>query len=99
VVGVPEELVESVDRGQRLVAIADVVLAVLGGGVAHVPQQATDRGILLAHAHGRAWEAHLRVPGTDAVLAGEKRRFQRQKVSRLIPKYRQVNAACWPCRW
>ena len=74
VVEVAEELVESVDRGQRLVAIADVVLAELAGRVAHVAQQAADGGILLAHAHGRARKSHLREAGADAVLAGEESR-------------------------
>ena len=74
VVEVAEELVEAVDRRQRLVAVADVVLAELAGGVAEVLEQAADRRIELAHAHRRAGEADLGQPGADAVLAGEERR-------------------------
>ena len=74
VVEVAEELVEAVDRRQRLVAVADVVLAELAGGVAEVLEQAADRGIELAHAHRRAGKADLGQAGADAVLAGEERR-------------------------
>ena len=74
VVEVAEELVEAVDRGQRFVAIADVVLAELAGGVAEVLEQAADRGIELAHAHRGAGKADLGQAGAQAVLAGEKRR-------------------------
>ena len=74
VIEVAEELIEAVDGRQRLVAIADVVLAELAGGVAEVLQQAADGGIELAHAHRRAGEADLGEPGANAVLAGEERR-------------------------
>ena len=74
VVEVAEELVEAVDRRQRLVAVADVVLAELPRGVAETLEQAADRRIELAHAHRRAGEADFRQPGADAVLTGEKRR-------------------------
>ena len=76
-VEVAEELVEAVHGRQRLVAVADVVLAELAGGVAEVLEQAADRGIELAHAHRRAGEAHLGESGADAVLAGEERRAAR----------------------
>ena len=71
---VAEELVEAVDGGQRLVAVANVVLAELAGGVAEALEQPADRGIELAHPHRRAGEADFRQPGADTVLAGEKRR-------------------------
>ena len=77
VVEVAEELVEAVDGRQRLVAVADVVLAELPGGVAEVLEQAADGGIELAHAHRRAGEADLGQAGADAVLAGEERRAAR----------------------
>ena len=73
-VEVAEELVEPVDRRQRLVAVADVVLAELARGVAEVLEQAADGGIELAHAHRRAREAHLGKAGANAMLAGEERR-------------------------
>ena len=43
VVEVAEELVEAVDRRQRLVAVADVVLAELAGRVAEALEQPADR--------------------------------------------------------
>ena len=74
VIEVAEELVEAVHRRQRFVAVADVVLAELAGGVAEVLEQAADRGIELAHAHRRAGEADLGQSGANAVLTGEERR-------------------------
>ena len=71
---IAEELVEAVDRGQRFVAVADVVLAELAGGIAEVLEQAADGGIELAHAHRGARETDLGQAGAEAVLAGEKRR-------------------------
>ena len=73
VIEVAEELIEAVHGRQRLVAIADVVLAELAGGVAEVLHHAADRGIELAHAHRRAGEAHLGEAGADAMLAGQER--------------------------
>ena len=78
VVEVAEELIEPVHGRQRLVAIADMVLAELAGGVAEVLEQAADRGIELAHAHRRAGKADLGEAGADAVLAGEERRAARR---------------------
>ncbi|GJE44654.1 hypothetical protein AEGHOMDF_3843 [Methylobacterium soli] len=74
VVEVAEELVEPVHGRQRLVAVADVVLAELAGGVAEVPEQAADGRVELAHSHGRAREADLAEPGPDDVLPGEEGR-------------------------
>ena len=71
---VAEEFVEAVHGRQRLIAVADMVLAELAGRIAEVLQQAADGGIELAHAHRRAGEAHLGQPGANAVLAGEERR-------------------------
>ena len=56
---VAEEFVEAVDRGQRLIAVADVVLAELSGGVSEALEQTADGRIELAHAHGRAGETDL----------------------------------------
>ena len=71
VVEVAEELVEAVDGGQRLVAVADVVLAELAGGVAEALHHPADRGVELAHPHRRAREADLGQAGAQAVLAGQ----------------------------
>ena len=76
-VEIAEELVESVDGRQRLIAVADMVLAELPGGIAEILHDPADRGIKLAHAHRRAGEADLGEPGANAVLAGEERRASR----------------------
>src|ERR1700722_11488434 len=68
---IAEELVEAVHGRQRLVAIADMVLAELPCRIAEVLEQATDRGIELAHAHGGAGKADLGEAGSNAVLAGQ----------------------------
>ena len=53
VVEVAEELVEAVHRRQVLVAIAEVVLAELAGGVAERLEQLGDRRVLGLQADGR----------------------------------------------
>ena len=74
VIEVAEEFVEAVHRRQRFIAIADVVLAELAGGVAEALEQAADRRIELAHAHRRAGKANLGQARANPVLTGEKRR-------------------------
>ena len=56
---IAEELIEAIDGRQRLVAVADMVLAELPGGVAEIFHDAADGGVELAHAHRRAGEADL----------------------------------------
>ena len=74
VIEVAEEFIEAVHGRQRFIAIADVVLAELPGGIAEVLEQAADGRIELAHAHRSAREADLGKPGANAVLTGEERR-------------------------
>ena len=74
---IAEELVEAVHGRQRLVAVADMVLAELPCGVAEVLEQAADRGIELAHAHRRAGKADLGKAAANAVLPGQERRAAR----------------------
>ena len=74
VVEVAVELVEAVDRGQKFVAVAQVVLAELAGGVAVRLEQLGDRRVLLLEARAesracRPWSARC-----EAVLAGDERR-------------------------
>ncbi len=78
VVEVAEELVEAVHRRQELVAVAEVVLAELAGGVAEVLQGRGDRRVLGTQADVGAREAHLRQPGAVGVLAGDERRPSRR---------------------
>ena len=70
---IAEELVEAVDGGERLVAIAGVVLSELTSGVSEALKQPANRGIKLAHSHRRAGETDLAQSGPDDVLASEKR--------------------------
>jgi hypothetical protein len=73
VVQVAEELVEAVHGGQELVAVAEVVLAELAGGVAVGPQRPGDGGVGVAQANRRARHAHLGEAGAVRVLAGHER--------------------------
>jgi hypothetical protein len=74
VVEVAEELVEAVIGRQHLVAVAEVVLAELAGGVAERLQQLGDRRILGLQADGRAGDADLAQPGPVHGLPGDERR-------------------------
>ncbi len=72
VIEVAEELIESVNGGQMLVAVAEVVLAELAGGIAEILHELPNRGILEAEPERRARHADLRETGTDRRLAGNK---------------------------
>ena len=65
VVEVAEELVEAVHRRQVLVAVAEVVLAELAGGVAQRLEQLGDGRVLLLQALGRPGQADLGQAGAD----------------------------------
>ena len=71
VIEVAEEFVESVHGRQEFVAVAEVVLAELAGGVAQRLQQLGDGRVFLLQADGGARHADLREPGADRVLAGD----------------------------
>ena len=71
VIEVAEELIEAVHRGQIFVAIAQVVLAELAGGVAERLEQLGDGGVFLLQADGGARHADLGEAGADRVLAGD----------------------------
>ena len=73
VVQVAEELVEAVHRRQMLVAIAEMVLAELAGGVAQGLEQFSHGRVVRMQAVGGAGHAHLGQPGADRVLAGHER--------------------------
>ena len=78
VVEVAEELVEPVDRRQELVAVAEVVLAELAGGVALRLEQVGERRVLLGQPFLRARQADLQQAGAEARLAGDERRAPRR---------------------
>ena len=71
VIEVAEELVEAVDGRQVLVAIAEVVLAELAGGVAHRLERGRDRRRLVRNADRGARLADRRQAGADRELAGD----------------------------
>jgi hypothetical protein len=73
VVEVAVELVEAVDRREELIAVAQVVLADLCGGVAERLEQVGDRRIFLLQAQRGGWKADLGQPGAQAGLTGEER--------------------------
>ena len=74
VVEVAEELVEAVVRRQVLVAVTEVVLAELAGGVALGLEQARDGRILDLHAFLGARQADLREAGAEHRLPHDERR-------------------------
>ena len=71
VIEVAEELVEAVHGRQELVAVAQVVLAELAGGVAHRLQRRRDGRRLRGHADRGARLADGRHAGADRKLAGD----------------------------
>ena len=68
---VAEELVEAVHGRQKLVAVAEMVLAELAGRVAERLQQLGDRRILRLKPDGRARQADLGQAGAERRLAGD----------------------------
>ena len=74
VVEVAVELVEAVHGGQELVAVAQVVLAELAGGIALRLQQLGDRRVFLLQPYRGARQADLGQAGAQAGLAGDERR-------------------------
>ena len=71
VVEVAEELVEAVHGRQELVAVAEVVLAELAGGVALRLEQLGERRVLLGEPFLGAGQADLEQAGAEAGLAGD----------------------------
>ena len=69
---VAEEFIEPVNGWQMLVAVAEVVLAELAGGVAEILEEFPDRWILGAEPERRARHADLGEAGTDRRLSGNK---------------------------
>ncbi len=73
VVQVAEELVEAVIGGQVLIAVTQVILAELAGGIAVIFQQAGKCRVFFAHTFFRAGKPNLGQAGTKGRLAGNKR--------------------------
>ena len=74
VVEVAEPLIEPVDRGQHVVAVAEVVLAELAGHVAQRLEQVGEGRVGLGNAFRRAGQADLGEAGADGRLPGDERR-------------------------
>ena len=77
VVEVAEELVEAMHGRQEFVAIAEMVLAELPGGVAVRLQSSAMVGSSALHAHRRAGNADLGQAGAEAALPRDERRAAR----------------------
>ena len=73
VVKVAEELVESVDGGEKLIAVAEVVLAKLPGRVTQGLEHLGDRWVLAPQSESGARQADLRESGAESMLAGDER--------------------------
>ncbi|MNZ44172.1 hypothetical protein D3C78_617980 [compost metagenome] len=71
VIEVAKELVEAMYRGQELVAVAQVVLAELAGGIAHGLERGGDGDGFGGNADGRAGLADRGHAGTDRQFAGD----------------------------
>ena len=78
VVQIAEELVEAVHGRQVLVAIAEVVLAELAGGVAERLQELRDRRIAVLQPDRRGRCPDLGEPGAQRRLTGDERRSPRR---------------------
>jgi hypothetical protein len=74
VVQVAVELVEAVPGRDELVAVAQMVLADLGGHVALGPEQVGQRRVFGLDALQRTGHAHRRQAGAHRKLAGDERR-------------------------
>ena len=74
VIEVAEELVEAVHGRQVFVAVAEMVLAELAGGVAERLEQLGDGRVFLLQADRGAGHADLGQAGADRVLAGDEAR-------------------------
>ena len=72
VVQIAEEFIEPVNGRQKLVAIAQVVLAKLARGIALGLEQLGDGRVFRLQANGGAGRADLRQAGANRVLAGDK---------------------------
>ena len=73
VVEIAVELVEAVHGRQELVAVAEMVLAELAGGIAERLEQLGDRRVFLLQPERGARQADLGQAGAQAGLAGDER--------------------------
>ena len=71
VIEVAEKLVEAVHRGQELIAITQMVLAILERHVAEGLQQLGKRGVLLLQSDRRARQTNLGQSGAKRALSGD----------------------------
>src|SRR5215831_17807273 len=85
VIEIAEEFVEAVCGRQMLVAIAEVVLAELAGGVAVGFQDIGDAGVERPEAKLGAGQADLGQPGADRRLSRDKRGASRSTALLAVP--------------
>src|SRR5262249_46559026 len=71
------ELVKTMHRRQVLIAIAEMILSELSGGVTQRLEELGDRYVARLQADRRAGNADLREPGPQCALAGNERRSPR----------------------
>ena len=71
---IAEELVKTVDRRQKLIAVAEMVLAELSGHVTLRLEQLGERRVFLRQPLLRSWQAYFEKPGAQRTLAGDERR-------------------------
>ena len=71
VIEVAKKLVEAMDRGQELVAVAEMVLAELPGHIAERLEQLGERRILVGKAFLSSWQSHLQQARPHRALAGD----------------------------
>ena len=70
---IAEELVEAMHGGQKLVAVAEVVLAKLASGIALRLEQLGERRVSFGQPLLRARQADLEQAGAEAALPGDER--------------------------
>src|ERR1019366_3070278 len=78
VIEVPVKLVEAVDGGQEFVAVAEVVLTNLSGGVSQRLEEFGDRRILLLHPYRCAGQTDGEQSRTKGMLSQNERSAPRR---------------------
>src|SRR5262249_4783184 len=74
VIKIAEEFIETVNRRQELVAVTEMILAELCGGVALRLEQLRNGRVFVGEALLRAGQAYLQEPGAQRRLAGDESR-------------------------
>src|ERR1700761_6147326 len=75
---VAKELIESMHRGQKLIAVAKMIFAKLSSGIAKRFQQLSYRRVLGLQTNGRAWNPDFTKAGAIDALACDERGASRR---------------------